>query len=244
LVRTTILATLALTLFAFGCQGRSAQSVEREEEDRPVLESTTSGITGAFNYLFVELPRPLFEQLSGKTALAAAKKMEDPYFPDDRREGIVFLADHDYGRRPPYTDRYKQIAQMDPDYTVRASAVRSLNRARDASATPIFIGALNDKSDLVRLEAAKALANIPDPQAIGPLQQKLSDMNENKDVRIAAAHALRHYKNPNVERALIAALPAREFAIAWQARQSLIAMTGADFRYDPAAWTAQLITKG
>ena len=66
--------------------------------------------------------------VTGRTAVVAAVKMEDQYFPDERRQGINMLADRDYGRNPPYTDRYAQIAQSDPDYLVRATAIRALNR--------------------------------------------------------------------------------------------------------------------
>ena len=33
----------------------------------------------------------------------------------------------DFTHRPPYTTRYQQITQTDPDYTVRAMAIRALN---------------------------------------------------------------------------------------------------------------------
>src|SRR5213075_1902901 len=68
---------------------------------------------------------------SGKTGRNAAVKMEDQYFPDERREGINDLVNRDYGRRDPYTQRYSQIAQSDDDWLVRATAVRALNRSRD-----------------------------------------------------------------------------------------------------------------
>src|SRR6185369_10448902 len=102
---------------------------------------------------------------SGKTARSAAVKMEDQYFPDERREGINDLAARDFGKREPYTQRYVQIAQTDDDWLVRATAIRALNRARDRSATPIFIRALSDKNEQVRLEACKGLIHLPDDNA-------------------------------------------------------------------------------
>ncbi|HEX8523085.1 MAG TPA: HEAT repeat domain-containing protein [Tepidisphaeraceae bacterium] len=184
-----------------------------------------------------------FDRLGGKP-LRAARKMEDPYFPDERREGIFQLARRDYGRLTPYTTRYKQIAQSDPDFTVRAAAVRALNIARDKSATAVFIGALSDKNDFVRLEAAKALANVPSPEAAAPLQKIVSNALENKDLRIAAADALKHYPNLGVGRTLVGALNTRDFGVAWQARQSLRRLTGRDLHYDESAWLTYLTSPG
>jgi hypothetical protein len=184
----------------------------------------------------------LTNTVEGETPKKWVRQMEDPDFADERRAGITKLVKQDYARRPPYTTRYRQIAELDSDYTVRAAAIRALNISRDASATPTFIRGLNDKSDLVRLEAAKALANIPDPNAAADLTRVLQNPAENKDVRIAAADALRHYADITVARTLAGTLGAREFGIAWQARRSLRTMTRQDFHYDEAAWLQYLTT--
>jgi hypothetical protein len=188
--------------------------------------------------------RHIGEALGGKNALWGARKMEDPYFPDERREGVMFLVDHDYGQRQPYTTRYKQIAQNDPDFTVRAAAVRALNRARDGSASNVFIAALNDANDLVRLEAAKALVNLPSPNAVEPLKKIVANAVENKDLRIAAAEALKHYRDIGVARILVNVLNGRDFGVAWQARHSLVNLTGRDMRYDENAWLTYLTAPG
>lgn len=166
----------------------------------------------------------------------SAVKLVDPYFPDERRQGINEIVDRDFGKHPPYTERYAQMAQSDPDPLVRATAVRALNRSRDKSATPIFIRALDDQSELVRLEAAKALVNVPDPAAQPSLVRMVNNPNEQRDVRIAAADALRHHRSLEVARALIAQLGGREFGLAWQSRRSLKNLTGKDLRYDEGAW--------
>ena len=59
-------------------------------------------------------------------------------------------------------------------------AIRALNICRDATATSIFINGLKDDNELVRLESAKALANIPDPRcqtrsAAGAVGQSAGD---------------------------------------------------------------------
>lgn len=170
----------------------------------------------------------------------SAIKTTDQYFPDERREGINELVNRGYGRQSPYTDQYANIAQNDKDYLVRATALRALNRSRDAKAIPIFINALNDESDLVRLEGSKALANMPDDKAIPGLVKLVTNPNENRDVRIAAAEALRYYRNAEAARALISQLGGREFGIAWQAHRSLVRLTGKDLRYDEGAWLTYL----
>ena len=180
--------------------------------------------------------RQPFEVLGGNTAARAVKRMEDPNFPDERREGILYLVDHEYGRRPPYTERYQQIAVSDSDYTVRAMAVRALNISRDQGATAVFIQCLSDTQPLVRMEAAKALVNLPDSNALPKLLRMVSNEEENKDVRIAAADALRHYKSLEVARTLVGVLQQREFGVAWQARKSLVQLTGEDLGYNDGAW--------
>ena len=88
----------------------------------------------------------------------------------------------------------------------------------------------------MRLEAAKALANLPDPAAADPLVKLVSNADEDRDVRVAAAQALNHYKKLEVARALTSRLNERDFSVAWQARRSLRRLTGKDFRYNEAAW--------
>jgi hypothetical protein len=178
----------------------------------------------------------LSNAISGRTPRAAAVQMEDPYFPDERRIGINRLSAFPFGQQAPYTTRYEQIAQSDSDWLVRATAIRALNRSRWEHATPIFIKALDDSNDHVRLEAAKALANIPDYNAVSPLVRLVNDGTENRDVRIAAADALRHYKTVEVARTLASQLGGREFGVAWQSHRSLQAMTGKDLHYDESAW--------
>jgi hypothetical protein len=172
----------------------------------------------------------------GKTPGYYARQMEDNSSPDNRWRGMNQLVDNEFARHPPYTTRYHQIATADPDPLVRAVAVRALNRSRDAGATDVFVKSLTDSSDLVRLEAAKALVNLPDPAAVPGLVRLVNKLDEPRDVRIAAAEALKHYKQLDVARALVSRLNERDFGVAWQARRSLRRMTQNDFAYNEAAW--------
>jgi HEAT repeat protein len=92
---------------------------------------------------------------------------------------------------------------------------------------------------LVRLEAAKALANIPDEHAERAIIDHLLH-DQDKDVRIACADALRNYHTLETAQVLANALVDADFGVAWQARLSLIVMTGQDFRYDRNQWLKYL----
>ena len=184
----------------------------------------------------------------------ASQLMEKQDSADARREGIAALATRwTFTHRPPYTTRFQQIAQHDPDYIVRAMAIRALNISRDQSATKIFIAGLDAPEEAIRLESAKALANVPDTDAIPGLLARLQgtrmtmaeghemQVPESKDVRIAAADALRRYRTLDVARTLVGYLNEADFGVAWQSRQSLITLTGQDLSYDENAWLQFLV---
>jgi len=178
-----------------------------------------------------------WNNLTGKTPLNAVKRMEDPYFADERRAGLNELSAKPFGRGEPYTARYQQIALTDKDFMVRVASIRALNRSRDASATSVFVRALDDENALVRTEAVKALSNLPDEAAIPKLIRMVNTVDEDRDVRIAAAGALKHYKRLDVARALISTLQGRDFGVAWQSRNSLVEITSkSDLRYDETEW--------
>jgi hypothetical protein len=179
-------------------------------------------------------------RLWGLKPITSVRMMEDTSSADQRRKGIYNLVQRDFGQHEPYTRRYRQIAQSDPDATVRAAAIRALNASRDKAAVPVFIAALADKSDLVRLQAVKALSNIPDPTAAAPLSRVLGNQAEMRDIRIAASEALRHYRNLDIARVLAGTVGGRDFSIAWQSRWSLIILTGRDLGYSESGWLEYL----
>ena len=80
------------------------------------------------------------------------------------------------------------------------------------------------------------MANLPDPSAIDSLARVASSPDEVRDVRIAAADALKHYHSLQVARTLSDLLGDRDFSVAWQARRSLVFLTHNDFGYDQASW--------
>jgi hypothetical protein len=172
----------------------------------------------------------------GDTPARYARMMEDAQRPDSRRLGISKLIQQKFAQRAPYTTRYQQIFETDDDPLVRAMALRALSVSRDTSASKLYVKALADSEMLVRLEGAKALTNMPDDAAIDALLKVLNAVQEDQDVRIAAAAALQHYQRRDVARALAALLDQRAFGLSYEARHSLRKITGVDYGYDNAAW--------
>jgi HEAT repeat protein len=191
--------------------------------------------------LFLTLPgcqqvRRATNYFRGETPGKDARLMEDTASPDNRRRGIYALVENDFAQKEPYTTRYRQIVQSDESAAVRAAALRALNVSRDTGAADLYLKALADPDPQIRLEGAKALANMPNPDATDALLRVLNAPEEDQDVRIAAASALKYYPRRDVARALVAQLDQRTFGVAWEARRSLRQITGADYAYDNAAW--------
>ena len=208
--------------------------------DKMIYSAMGKGFVGGLWYPFSVMGQCIAFTFQNDRPSRAARMMEDEKSADIRRKGINDLVRWDFAQDGPYVKRYRQIAQDDPDPLVRATALRALNRARDAEARPLFIAALRDPSPEVKLEAAKALSNLPDPNAAAPLIRVVTDPEQDRDVRIAAADALRYYKSVEVARALIPRLSERDFGVAWQSRRSLRNITGRDLKYDEAAWLAYI----
>ncbi len=213
-----------------------------DDQMNPVLGFFVAAGAGAAGAVWavVTLPFHAIKFAEGDRPSQAVRMMEDSSSADNRRAGINKLMEWDFARHDPYTRRFRQIAQFDTDPTVKATAIRALNRARDLQATKVFIAALGDPNDWVRLEGAKALANVPDMAAADPLLQLLNRVDENRDVRVAAADALKHCRTLAVARGLVGVLADRHFGVSWQARKSLRYLFSRDFGYDQAAWLAYL----
>jgi hypothetical protein len=239
LVRALFTAAASIGLFLAACAVGGCANGEQPPtpmtasfDMQPVPKRTGSRLLGGLSESVA--------RLWGETPIKAVRMMENQDSADERRKGIYALMTREFAQQEPYTRRYRQIAQSDRDPTVRAAAIRASNASRDKAAVPVFIAALADKSDMVRLQAAKALSNIPDETAAEPLSRVLGNQAETRDVRIAAAEALRHYRKLDVGRVLAGTVGGRDFSIAWQSRCSLRILTGRDLGYDERAWLEYL----
>jgi hypothetical protein len=197
-------------------------------------------IGAGFSQMFA-WPTQEIARLNGDTPHSAVQKMVDKKSPDNRRNGMNRLLEWDFTHGPPYTSEYEIMASSDDDPTVRAAALRACNRSRDKHATPIFIKSLSSPDELVRLEAAKGLANLPDPNAASPLTTVANNPDEDRDVRIAATDALKFYRTLEIARVLSGLLVDPDFSVSWQARRSLVFLTHKDFGYDQGAWLAYFV---
>ena len=240
--RTTFLLLLAAST---GCASSFRYDTDAAAPPAAQLTPTTTpsndgvqftGVGSSLRAVFFEYPSRFIDLFRRDTPSASAAALEDSKSADRRRTAINALADRRFGKTQPYTTRYAQMAQFDNDASVRATAIRALNRSRDGTATGVFISGLSDESPAVRLEAAKALSNVPDPSASPALLKLFQNTAEPLDNRIAAADALRQYRSLENARALVNVLNDRDFALSWQARQSLRTITGEDKRYDQPAW--------
>src|SRR5690349_23333584 len=117
-----------------------------DDQMNPVLGffvAAGAGVAGAV-WAVITLPIHAIKFAEGDRPSHAVRMMEDSSSADNRRAGINKLMEWDFARHDPYTRRFRQIAQFDTDPTVKATAIRALNRARDPQATKIFIRALAD----------------------------------------------------------------------------------------------------
>ncbi|MBI4616489.1 MAG: HEAT repeat domain-containing protein, partial [Planctomycetes bacterium] len=108
--------------------------------------------------------------------------------------------------RPPspgYAVRGIRERSSDPHPRVRAQALAALYRLGEYDAYRDLAAMLGDEDDDVRLEAVRALGEVP--EAVGELLRALED-DPSIDVRIAAASALGDLRDPQAVRPLIGRL--------------------------------------
>ena len=233
-------------------QNQDRLKSEEQRQKQTAFAFINKATTATTNF-FAEI----YHYITGETPFNAAKALLDPLNPDRRREGVVYLSKRDFGRQEPYVKYYAELARTDEDWSVQAMAIRALNRSRRRQVIDLYIRALDDERDAVRLESAKALANMPDPSAVPSLIEHLQERakvrisftdrfesrDENPDVRLACADALRNFNTIEVSQALVRVLRDRSFAVSYQARESLKLITGKDYRYDQSAWLEYLSTR-
>ncbi len=242
-----LLTSLFATTIAGGCAGIGATRASSGPTSRPAdwtsqreRELARQGWWGQINTRIGWFFGDTAEAISGARK-RNAEMLADKQNADRRREGIMNLVDRPYGEVSPYTVAYAAIVRdTSQEYLVRAAALRALNRSRASEFQPLYLEQLADPNEIIRLEACKALNRMPDPAAVPTLMKLAVRPEENKDVRIAAVEALRHYKRLDVARTLVPLLSEREFGIAWQSRRSLQEITGQKNGYDEAKWLQYL----
>lgn len=167
----------------------------------------------------------------------AARDAFNVYDADLRRRSVNKLAAAKFGGEAPYVRMYRLLLD-DPDPTVRAASLRALGMHGEVEDGPTLAKYLRDDFAGVRWEAAQALQKIHDPAAYLPLIERLdATVEDDADVRQAAAGALGQYPNRRVFAALVKALDDTDYGVISAAAGSLSTMTGADdIGASPAAW--------
>ena len=163
----------------------------------------------------------------------------DEYDANNRYQGLVLLANADFGGQPIYLNLYRErISDVDPG--VRQAAVRALGlHGEPSDAITIAEMLQNDDDRLVRMTCARALQRLHNPEAIDALIQRMDfEAEQHAEVRAEAAHALGQYRDPLVLQNLIAALDDRSLTVNHNAMQSLETLTGQSLGYDTAIWLA------
>ncbi len=166
------------------------------------------------------------------------EKALDKRNPQNRIEAIYEMSEESWGQEEPYLEAYAGFAKEDLYPSVRAAGVTALARSEARQYMPVILEALNDRSELVRVAAAAALVKMPDPNAVTPLTQAAMD-DESADVRSTAGEGLRHFRGPDAAATLVDWLADPEFAVRYQAHESLVYLTGVDRGYETWDWPAE-----
>lgn len=182
--------------------------------------------------------KPMLTQLKEKLLVSPKSARPEAILAQDadqRREWVEYHGDKWHGHREPYLKTYATLLKTDEDPLVRSAAVRALGKAKAMDYIVVVIKALDDEEASVRWDAAVALGNMPDRQAIDPLRRHALD-DDAKDVRLASVKALRPYSPKRVAPTLVRCLSDPDFSVRYHAHRALVAMTGTDYGTNPDAW--------
>jgi HEAT repeat protein len=164
--------------------------------------------------------------------------VDDPD-PDKRREAITMMSSQPRYLQEPYTKFYALALTADSDALVRAAAARALGLAGDPTYLPQLLAGLEDRSPVVRRDAAGALDKVPDDSAVAALV-KHAATDPSPDVRAACCWALGHYALPQVDATLVGALKDPDLNVRRRARATLARLTGIDLGDSAADWSDYL----
>lgn len=179
-----------------------------------------------------------FDSFNPPTPAQAAQWAADANDAENQRRGIALLASAPWGGAEPYVRLYRLYVEEPTDPLVKAFSIRALGRHGDASDAVLVAKQLESPNRLVRLEAAKALQRLHDPQVADSIWKRLIDEAEEDQIRTELAIALGQYPSDPVLQALIRSLDQRELAVNWAALDSLHSLTGRDLGLDQQAWLA------
>jgi hypothetical protein len=180
------------------------------------------------------------QSFSPPTPAEAARWAADPNDRENARRGTILLANAPWGGTEAYLKMYRLYAEDSQDPLVRAAALQALGRHGNASDAKLVAKSLTSPFRQARLAAAKALQRLHDPEVADLLWPRLTDSEEDADVRTEVAIALGQYPTSAVFQALVAALSQRDLAVNLAALDSLRTITGANLPMDELAWITHM----
>jgi hypothetical protein len=156
--------------------------------------------------------------------------------PDARRAAMLRIVESSAAGEAVYLDFYRATLTDDrTDATVAAVCALALAEHGEPEDVRYLTPLLERGEPFGRWQAAVALQRLHHPDAIDPLMRALR-LDEDADVRAAAAVALGQYPRRPVYDTLITALDDPDSGVARAARQSLTLLTGHDGSDDPRDW--------
>jgi HEAT repeat protein len=159
---------------------------------------------------------------------------------DQRRQGVLMLSEGDAPSWDATAKILRIMARGDVDGQVRAAAVHVLvkNYAIE-NIMDVLKDTAGDKIPLVRRETLEGVSRRQENDAMEILLVML-EKDEERAIRSRAAAVLAKYPHRKVVRSLVTGLEDSEFAVSYQARESLKKLTGKDFGYDVREWQSWL----
>ncbi len=187
--------------------------------------------------------------------------LESPH-PNERRRGVVGLAESRDASADWALRVYDKVARSDNDPSVRCAALRAMERIADPQSEATALAVLqSDRKPIdgvvaapstVRWGAARVLRAIApisnDSESEGSrVASGLVDaVNSEPDhrTRLTLIDTLGFYRDRSATTALIDSLDDDDFAIRRAAESSLVALTGVTHHYDADAWRAWFAKTG
>ena len=213
---------LIIMLSAFGAVAGCATT-----PSTPAEQKNESPVIAMIRKIMPESPQAKRKKLMDRLASSDA---------DQRREGVLMLADKEPAQWDVTPRILSIMAQGDPNPQVRTAAVNvlaQLDRPEELMTT--LSATSRDESPQVRMETLRVLADQNNTEASAILLERLQK-DPDASIRSEAAQQLSRFPQNNVISALISALSDDEFAVTYEARHSLKTITGEDFNYDAGAW--------
>lgn len=162
----------------------------------------------------------------------------DEYDADKRYRGTALLANAPFGGERPYLELFREAVE-DEDAGVRQVGVRAIGIHGEPEDVPAITARLTDDEWLVRMEAARALQRLHNPDAVVPLTERTTIDNEiQAAVRAEAVLALGQYRQARVLQSLVTALADPSLSVNYNAVAALEILTGQNLGFEPAAWLA------